>query len=1258
MSGSPLYQEALAQLQAGRPAEAEASCQAYLREHPGNPAALTLLGAIQGQQGRFDLALKAFDEAIAAEPENPQTLSNRGLALKQLGRLAEALQSYEQAAALPGDKGDLLRRCYLLAMDMGRPDKALPHLQQLLGHESEATNAIQVYARQLLQTAGPGPTLPLLQEFLTRHPENPDANYLAGIALGQLGHHEQALAAFRRTLAQAPDHAEALMNLGGGLWLGGQYEEAAAILQRCQTIAPQLSLAHGYLFNARLRLWQWQDYEPQRQALEDGILAGQAMDTPFPFLAVSDNPAAQLRCGQLASLPWNTLPAVTRPPLESNPQRLRVGYLSSDFRTHPVSFLLAGVWEHHDRNRFEVHALSLNPPDTSPTGQRVRAAFEHFHDLGHLNDAEIAQTIARLGLHLIIDLMGHTQGSRPGILARRPAPLQINYLGFPGTSGMACLDYLIADPYLVPEDQVAHYSEKLLWLPECFQANDDRRQIAAAPHRQDLGLPPQGLVFCCFNNSYKINPPLFDIWCEMLHAAPGSVLWLYAPQAAARQHLLQEAEKRGIDAPRLIFAEALPYPEHLARLGQADLFLDTLPFNAGTTASDALWAGLPILTCAGHTLAGRMAGSLLHNLGLGDLVTPSLTAYRDLGLLMARHPDILQNLRQRIANGKTWSPVFDTRRFTRHLEAGLEAAWARHAQGQAPDHLRIPRQDDPAGANHWHNQGQQAMAQRQWGQGEQCLRKALSLQPGHLEAGNDLGIVFMKQNRFSDAATAFETALAHHPDHKVLLTNLATCQGVLGQQEAMIATYDRCLALDPDMPYVRGLRFNACLGIARWQGYAEEQAEILQRALTGSHRQEPLGFLAVSDNSAAQLRIAKTYCEEWLKLPPPPPRPRPPATAQLKVAYLSADFNPHPVSFLMAGVWEAHDKSRFETIAISVSPPDNSPLGVRVRAAFDQFHEVAHLSDQAVADLIRQLGVHILVDLAGHTRLARQGVMALRPAPLQVNFLGFQGTSGIAAMDYILADPFVIPPDLRPHYSEKVLYLPESCMPNDDTREVTAHCPSREALGLPEEGVVFCCFNNTYKLVPPIFDVWVDLLRQVPDSVLWLRQPEDQVQARLQAEAAARGVAPERLVFAPKLAKIEDHLARIAAADLFLDTPFYNACTTACDALWAGVPVLTCAGDAMVSRIAGSLLLNLGLPDLITTDLAAYRAQALKLALSKATRDALRQRLAQAREHSVLFKTGRFARHLEAAYETIWQRHTDGLPPDHTFIPNLSQARG
>jgi protein O-GlcNAc transferase len=516
----------------------------------------------------------------------------------------------------------------------------------------------------------------------------------------------------------------------------------------------------------------------------------------------------------------------------------------------------------------------------------------------------------------------------------------------------------------------------------------------------------------------------------------------------------------------------------------------------------------------------------------------------------------------------------------------------------------------------------------------------------------NMGTSLAALQRREEALKHYEAALRLDPKMARAWADAGLALMELGRIEAAVEAYEKVMKLAPDTDYLHGRLLHGRMFLCRWAGWAELVAETVRRVDEGRAAAEPFALMSTPAGPATLLRGARTFAAE--NCPPrttelPPPAYREPGR-KLRVAYVSTDFRSHAVAQLIAGLFEQHDRERFEWFGYALGPREHDEMRSRIEAGLDHFTDVADHSDAEIAALAREDGIDIVVDLNGFTGTSRPGIFAHRAAPLQVNYLGFPGSMGCEFIDYIVADEVVIRPEDCAHYTEKVVVLPGAYQANDNTRRIGEAPPARETMGLPAEGFVFACFNNNHKITPDVFDVWMRLLQRVPGSVLWLlKGKEPAAWAALQAEAKARGVDPARIVDAGR-APVADHLARHAHADLFVDTFHYNAHTTCSDALWTGLPVLTLAGPTFASRVAASLLRAVGLPELVTHDVAAYEAAAFELATSPERLRALRERLRANRNTAPLFDTPRFARGIEAAYEAMWDRHRRGLAPDHLRI--------
>lgn len=521
----------------------------------------------------------------------------------------------------------------------------------------------------------------------------------------------------------------------------------------------------------------------------------------------------------------------------------------------------------------------------------------------------------------------------------------------------------------------------------------------------------------------------------------------------------------------------------------------------------------------------------------------------------------------------------------------------------------------------------------------QSYQRAIDLQPDYAEALINSGVLLREMHRHGEALLRFQRVLEVRPDDPMALSNSATLLTEFRRSAEAIAMLERLLACQPDYDYAAGMLCYERLHLCDWRDFDALSAQVIAGVRAGRRACKSLPLMAISDSAADQQRCARTFSAQ-----------RYPKAAQslwrgeryrhdrIRLAYVSPDLREHPVGHLMAGIFEQHDRSRFELVAVSLGPADGSRLRERMVRSFDHFIDARTMTSPQIAARLRELEIDVAVDLAGYTADSRNEIFGLRPAPVQVNYLGYPGTLGNGYMDYILADRHVIPPEQVRCYDEQVVYLPDAYLPPASGLQIAERTPTRAECGLPEDGVVFCSFNHDYKILPPLFALWMRLLAAVPGSVLWLMSRNEISQRNLRASAAAHGIDPARLVFAQRLPRVEDHLARYRVADLFLDTHPYNAHSTAADALLAGLPVVTCSGQAFPSRVAGSLLHAAGLPELVTTSFADYEALALALAHDPARRAALRQRLAERPAGHPFFDARAFCRQLETAFIAMWRQ--------------------
>lgn len=689
-------------------------------------------GAALHELGRYDEALVRYDRALALNPDYSQALCNRALSRQALGDKDLALIDVDRALAIEPFFAQAWHERGRLLHQLGRFEAALSSFDTaiLQGHDTveaqflraaslqssrEPALAAQGYARvierdplHLAALNNRGVVLQEIRQFdaaiesyhrsLALEPKQAQTYCNRGAALAELGRFEAAIADFDQAIALAPEHAEAHNNRASALRECHRLDEALVDYLRARELGFSPDWLDGAIAGLRGQLCDWQSRQADLQRLVEKIRQGRTAITPFAFLPFVDSLPLQRQAAESwvaqECQPRDRLGAIDRIP---HGEKIRIGYFSGDFFEHATTQLAVRLFESHDRSRFEIIGFSFGPPIHDAMHHRVRAAFDQFFDVQSMGDAQVALLARELKLDIAVDLKGFTRDSRPSIFAHRAATVQVSYLGYPGTTGAPFIDYLIADATLIPDDSLDGYSEKIAFLPDSYQVNDALRPISdRAWSRQESGLPAEGFVFCCFNNNYKISPESFDCWMRILAKVPGSVLWLLEDHPSAASNLRREARARGVDADRLIFAGRVPASDHLARHRLADLCLDTVCYNAHTTASDALWAGVPILTCIGSAFAARVAASLLVALDMPELITTTMQQFESHAIELALHVEGLARLKKKLLRHRDNAPLFKTEHFTRHLEDAFEQMVDRDRAALAPDHIRVAKRSDVA----------------------------------------------------------------------------------------------------------------------------------------------------------------------------------------------------------------------------------------------------------------------------------------------------------------------------------------------------------------------------------------------------------------------------------------------------------------------------------------------------------------------------------------------------------------------------------
>jgi len=682
--------QAMAAHQAGNLAEAENHYQHVLDVDGNHVHSLVMLGILQAQRGRHGDAEKLLRRASELNPGDARILFNYGNVLLAVQRVDEAFGVFQKVIALDPSMAEAQLNLGNILIARKRFEDAIGCFDAAIRLNGNYADAHCNRAHALEEVQRFDEALASSEAAIRINPRNADFQAAHGNILHRLGRDEEALDALSAALTLNPRVAAFHFNYGNILFESRRFSEAAKAYANALALDPTQQYAEGSRIHAKMQICDWRNFNEECAHFISSVKNG-VVSQPFVLLSVSESAELQRECVEVLSRtqyasaehpePWGR---------RADHQRIRVAYLSGDFGQHAVTTLLAGVFEEHDRARFDVSAFSFEPHGASETHTRLKNAFDQFIDVKGRSDADVARLLGTLEIDIAVDLTGYTRRSRTGIFALRPCPIQINYLGYPGTMGSADFDYIVADQFVVPERARRFYSEHIIYLPDTFQGNDGKRVISDKPiARRDVGLPEESFVFCSFNNSYKITPAWFDVWMRLLRKVDRSVLWVLGGDKELEANLRREAASRDVDPDRLIFAPRIPYADYLARYRLADLFLDTFPFNAGSTASDALWGGLPIITCSGEAFASRMAGSLLITVGIPELVTKNAAGYEDLALQLATDPGRMASVRSKLAANRVSSPLFDTPSFTRKLEKAYEAAFERYRQGLAAGDIEV-----------------------------------------------------------------------------------------------------------------------------------------------------------------------------------------------------------------------------------------------------------------------------------------------------------------------------------------------------------------------------------------------------------------------------------------------------------------------------------------------------------------------------------------------------------------------------------------
>ncbi|MBS0266803.1 MAG: tetratricopeptide repeat protein [Planctomycetes bacterium] len=1233
-----------------------------LKWRPGLEVVHNNLGNTLLAQGHFEDAIAAYRRALELQPTYADAQNNLGQALLKVGRLDEAVLAYQHALELRPDFAEAHNNLGNVFHVQGKIAKAVDCYTRALETNPRLAAVHKNLGQAHYDVGQFDEAVRSFRRALDELPNWPEVYFLLGSCLRHLGQVAESITVCRQGLQYAPRHADLWNELGNGLQSQGKFAEALDCYQRCLEQQPDLPGVYNNLGEASKGQGQVAEaLQYYRRALDLAPSFARAHSNFLyalhycPHVTPQDLLAAhgEFERQHAASFGVEAQPA-TRARHPGRP--LRIGFVSPDLGRHPVGIFLVQLLEHLPRERVTVICYSdRKSPDEMTV--RIRRAADLWRDVAAVSDQQLADQIRQDEIEILFDLTGHSGNNRLLVFARKPAPVQFTWLGYEGTTGLQAIDYLLADAHVAPPGREADFREQVIRLPHGYVCFDPP---AGAPDVSPLPAAAQDRVtFGSFNNPAKISAEVIAVWAKVLRTVPQSRLMLQyrgLGEPDLQHRLRNQFATHGVTEAQLEFRGALPYLAYLSAYHEVDLALDPFPFSGSTVSCEALWMGVPVITCPGPTFASRHTLSHLAQLGLTDLVARDTDDYVHLAVRWAGDLPRLARLRAELRTRMAASPLCDGRRFAQDFSQILWHTWEKHsdcgpetASGNAPPETRPvarpaeplscstsrlrPEEDQPRGsgsdvatghvasdttprrvaasdsksqrAEELHRQGVAAYQRGDLAGGAALLRESLQLTPGNALALSNLGNVLKDLGQLDEAVDAYQAALRLRPDLPLIYNNLAVALTSQGLLDEALAAYRQALDRDPDFIQARS---NFLYTLNFCPGWTAEQILAEHRLWDQRH--------AVGLSQAL----------------PPSPTDRAPHRP-LRVGYVSADFRQHPVGLFMLPLLAAHDRENFVACCYaSVVNPDAMTAACRDRAAV--WRDVQTLTDAQLAQRIREDQIDILVDLSLHMPGNRLLTFARRPAPIQVTYLAYCGTTGLSSIDYRLTDPYLDPQPDHQAYSEESIALPETywCYPVRDD------APAVNALPATTTGrFTFGCLNNFCKVSATVIAVWGKLLAAVPNSRLLLHAQPGRHRDRLRDEFRGLGVAPERIEFIEYL-PTSKYLEAYHQIDLALDPFPLGGGTTTCDAMWMGVPVVSLAGATAVGRSGVSLLTNAGLAECIARNPQEYVQIAKALADDAPRLQALRQSLRERLQRSPLMNAPRFARQVEDVFRHLWQR--------------------
>ncbi|NIE69127.1 tetratricopeptide repeat protein [Burkholderia sp. Ax-1719] len=1296
----PVFSDALAAWRAGDHDAARAQCQRLLAADPQNIDALHLAGILE--IGRDRLTARALIERAVALRVEPRLLvglaltfdshSESDMAIATLARALELDPDYPHAlnnlANLYDARGEHARAAALLERLVKRePDNGIAHfnlgtimfgLGDYARAEAEMHRAIELdphhinawnnLANVLIATRRKQQALAMLTHALTFAPD--DVNLLTnlGSLMRDAGRIDEAQATLERAVTLAPDNAPAWNNYGNVFVDLGDVDRAQRAFARAIELKPNFSDAWSNYGNALKASGDIAAaIDAYRHALmHDAGNEGAHSNLVYANLFATEDGMAIRAEAELYAVRHDAAQPGGAAPLYANTpdpaRRLRIGYVSPDFRNHCQSLFTLPVFAQHDHANFEIVCYSSAQPDEVTT--RLTGMVDRWRDVREFDDARLSQQIRDDGIDILVDLTMHMAHTRRALFAMRPAPVQMAWLAYPGTTGSAAIGWRLTDPWLDPVGAPGvdeQYTERSLRLPDtfwCYAPLEVPHDVTALP-----ALTAGHITFGCLNNPCKLTDATFALWSGVFAALPDARLVLMAPQGSARERMLARLAAHGIGEERVRFVGFQPRADYLRTWAQIDIALDTVPYNGHTTSLDAFWMGVPVPTRVGRAVAGRAGLSLLANLGLQELAAYDDAAYTQTVVALAHDLPRLATLRAGFRARMQASPLMDGARFARHMEAAWRHMWQTWcASAQRPTHiddaeaaLRHAIATTPAGspkhARAWSALGDLLFGKGRTADAQTAYRAALAANPDDADALSNLGSLLAAAKQHAEAEPLIARAVTLRPGSTEAWRNLGNLYAETQRSAEAIDAYTRAVEIDPSLAQTHELLGGLLMRASEMGASvaAMRRAVASDPTNAGAHADLAYAMMYVTDDGAliraeaerfsqqheaALLAAPALYAHSRDKVRDSAHDP----ARRLRIGYVSPDFRNHCQSLFTLPLFSHHDHAEFEIVCYaSVAEPD--PITQRIQQHVDLWRDVHALDDAQLAQQIRADGVDILVDLTMHMANARRRLFAMRPAPVQVAWLAYPGTTGSAAIDWRITDPWLDPPGVPgvdEQYTERSLRLPDTfwCYAPLDEADRSVAVSALPALDAGH--ITFGCLNNPCKLSDDTLAQWSPIFAALPNARLILLATSGTLLERLKRRLAAHGIDPARVTFIGYQQRLA-YLNTWAQIDIALDTFPYTGHTTTLDAFWMGVPVPTRAGRVAASRAGLSLLANLGLADLGASDAAGYAQTVVALAHDLPRLAALRAGLRARMQASPLMDGARFARNMEAAYRSMWR---------------------